>query len=175
MRKIILALVAVVIIPGITVALPELTAHYTASESTNKSAPVQPVQKMRINAPCNRVYSIMADVNHWSGWNADISEPALTNAFQKGSSFDWKTGGLTIHSTVHAAVPYQKIGWSGKAFGALAIHNWTFMAQGNYTEVIVEESMEGWLVKLMRNKFQTGLEKSLQTWLKNLKAEAEKG
>jgi hypothetical protein len=34
--------------------------------------------------------------------------------------------------------------------------------------------MKEWMVKLMQGKFQTSLEQSLQTWLKNLKTEAEK-
>lgn len=34
--------------------------------------------------------------------------------------------------------------------------------------------MEGWLVSLLSSTFQKGLENSLQIWLKNLKAKAEK-
>ena len=116
----------------------------------------------------------MSDVNHWSAWNKDIQDPVMTLPFQKGNSFDWKSGGLTIHSTLHTAIPYRKIGWSGPAFGAFAIHNWTLIPNGNDTKVIVDESMEGWLVSLLANKFQSHLELSLQGWLRDLKAQAEK-
>jgi hypothetical protein len=34
--------------------------------------------------------------------------------------------------------------------------------------------MEGWLVNLMRRKFQAGLEQSLDRWLLNLKKQSEK-
>jgi hypothetical protein len=68
----------------------------------------------------------------------------------------------------------HKIGWSGKAFGSFAIHNWMFTPQGNGTLVTVEESMEGWLVWLLKGTFQTGLDNSLTSWLAALKTEAEK-
>lgn len=116
----------------------------------------------------------MSEVNQWAAWHPDMQQPVLNGLFQKGNSFNWKTGGLTIHSTIHTAIPYNKIGWSGTALGAFAIHNWTFTPINGGTAVTVDESMEGWLVQLMRKKFQTGLEQSLHTWLHNLKTEAEK-
>ena len=116
----------------------------------------------------------MSRIDQWSDWHKDVESPKLTGLFQQGSSFDWKSGGLTIHSTLHTVIPNSKIGWSGKAFGAFAIHNWTFNKKNGYTEVHVEESMEGWLVAMLREKFQSGLEKSLDRWLLNLKREAEK-
>ena len=92
-----------------------------------------------------------------------------------GSSFTWESGGLHIRSTIHQAIPYKKIGWSGPAFGSFAIHNWTFIAlPGGTTRVGVEESMEGWLVTAIPGKFQTVLDASLDKWLMALKTVAEK-
>ena len=115
----------------------------------------------------------MRDIDHWSAWQNEVTNPKLAGPFEKGSSFDWQSGGLTIHSTLHTVVPDRQIGWSGKAFGAFAIHNWSFTESNGKTIVRVEESMEGWLVSLMRQRFQTGLEQSLQVWLKNLRTRAE--
>lgn len=151
----------------------EVFTSYTVSESINKEAPVKTYRQITINAPVQKVYGIMSDINHWEEWHTDVKDPKLNGAFRKGSSFDWKSGGLTIHSTLHTVSPNRKIGWSGKAFGAFAIHNWSFVEQNGMTTVKVEESMEGWLVSLMSKTFQKGLENSLQVWLQNLKMKAE--
>lgn len=151
----------------------EVFTSYTVSESINKEAPVKTYRQITINAPAQKVYGIMSDINHWEEWHTDVKDPKLNGPFRKGSSFDWKSGGLTIHSTLHTVLPNRKIGWSGKAFGAFAIHNWSFVEQNGKTTVKVEESMEGWLVSLMSKTFQKGLEDSLQVWLQNLKLKAE--
>ncbi|WP_158563318.1 SRPBCC family protein [Chitinophaga silvatica] len=174
MKKILYVIFTIVLLLFTIIGLLELLSNYTASETTNKKAPVQTVQKIIINATPEKVYRIMSDVNNWATWHTDIQQPVLQGIFQKANSFNWKTNGLTIHSTIHTATPFSKIGWSGKAFGAFAIHNWTFTPCQGGTEVTVEESMEGWLVSLASRKFQGGLENSLQLWLHNLKSEAEK-
>lgn len=66
------------------------------------------------------------------------------------------------------------IGWYGPALGAFAIHNWHFKERNGKTTVYVEESMEGWLVQLLKNKFQTSLDTSIAHWLNYLKIESEK-
>ena len=173
MKNLIYTLIILSFILGVTIAYLEYNSKYTISPTINKNAPVITYQRITIDAPAQKVYAIMSDIDHWTTWHSDVKNTRLTGPFEKGSSFDWKSGGLTIHSTLHTAVPAQKIGWSGKAIGAFAIHNWSFTESNGKTTVIVEESMEGWLVSLMRQKFQIGLERSLQVWLKNLKARAE--
>ncbi|UMQ42281.1 SRPBCC family protein [Chryseobacterium sp. Y16C] len=158
----------------ITIIGLEVFTSYTVSESINEKAPVKTYQEITINAPAQKVYHIMSDIDHWEDWHSDVKDPKLSGPFRKGSSFDWKSGGLTIHSTLHTVLPEHRIGWSGKAFGAFAIHNWSFIEHEGKTTVKVEESMEGWLVSLLSNTFQKGLESSLQIWLKNLKVKAEK-
>ena len=174
MKKILLSILTLVIAVTLIVGILELTSSYKVSEDINKNAPVKTQQQITIHASLEKIYHIMSDVNHWSNWHKDVQDPVMNLPFQKGNSFDWKSGGLTIHSTLHTTIPYRKIGWSGPAFGAFAIHNWTLIPKGDYTTVIVDESMEGWLVSLMSKKFQTHLEQSLRLWLKDLKAEAEK-
>lgn len=173
MKKLIYLLGCLLATIALTIAFLEYSSSYPTSDSINLNAPVITYQQMTINAPAQKVYEAMSDIDHWAEWHGDVKEPKLNGAFRKGTSFDWKSDGLTIHSTLHTVVPDQKIGWSGKALGAFAIHNWSFTEINGQTTVRVEESMEGWLVSLMRPKFQTGLEKSLQVWLKNLKTKAE--
>jgi hypothetical protein len=174
MKKFFLSTLLLIFALAIAIGILEISSSYKASETINPKAPVKTRQQIIIHADPEKIYKIMSDVNHWSAWNPDTQDPVMHSPFQKGSSFDWKSGGLNIHSTLHTAEPYRKIGWSGPAFGAFAVHNWTFVPNKEYTTVIVDESMEGWLVLLLRKKFQDGLEQSLKTWLKNLKTEAER-
>jgi len=173
MKKLIYFVLTLVGISVMIIAYLELNSSYVVSQFINKQAPVITHQEITINASAQEVYEVMSDINHWTAWHPEAQAPRLTGPFEKGNSFDWKSGGLTIHSTLHTAIPGQKIGWSGKAFGAFAIHNWSFIEHNGQTTVKVDESMEGWMVTLLRNKFQKGLERSLQVWLKDLKVKAE--
>lgn len=174
MKKLVYSLLLIIGIMVITITCLEIFTSYNISESINKEAPVKTYQEITINAPAQKVYQIMSDIDHWTDWHSDVKDTKLNGPFEKGSTFDWKSGGLTIHSTLHTVQAGRKIGWTGKAFGAFAIHNWSFIEHNGKTTVKVEESMEGWLVFLMRSTFQKGLENSLQIWLKNLKIRAEK-
>ncbi|KRD07597.1 hypothetical protein ASE21_19135 [Flavobacterium sp. Root901] len=174
MKKILKGTLIILLSLAILIGCLELFSSYKVSNSINENAPVKTALKIKIKTSPEKIWKIMSDVNHWESWHSDVQEPVLVGTFKEGNSFDWKSGGLTIHSTIHTAIPYSKIGWSGPAFGSFAIHNWTFTQMNGYTEVRVNESMEGWLVTLMQQKFQKGLEQSLRIWLNNLKFEAEK-
>lgn len=152
----------------------ETFSTYTVSKSINQNAPVKTKQTITIVAPVEKVYAVFSDIDNWKSWQKDITSSKLNGPFQSGTTYDWKTGGLFIHSTLHTVEPFKAVGWSGKAFGAFAIHNWTFTTQNGYTTVTVEESMEGWLVSLMKNKFQSGLGPATLRWLMYLKLESEK-
>ena len=173
-KPILLALLAVTVaaIGGVVVA--EKTSHYTASDQVNAAAPVQTQQSIRINAAPEKVWALLTNVNHWADWQKDISHPRLSGAFQAGNSFDWESGGLNIHSTVGVAEPLKRIVWSGPAFGSFAIHTWTLTEHDGTTEVVVRESMEGWLVSLATTVAQKGLDTSIATWRGAVKQSAER-
>jgi hypothetical protein len=93
---------------------------------------------------------------------------------QPHSTFNWKTGGAKIRSTLHTVDPHQCFGWTGRAFGVFAVHNWTISETGGKTIVTVDESMDGILPLLIKDMFQKNLEKGMQAWLCLLKEECEK-
>jgi len=90
------------------------------------------------------------------------------------ATFDWKTGGVKIHSTLHTVEPPGEFGWTGKSLGTFAIHNWMITEKNGKTEVIADESMEGFPVWLFRKSFSRNLEKGMQSWLELLKKECER-
>ncbi|MCH8495346.1 MAG: SRPBCC family protein [Balneolales bacterium] len=127
-----------------------------------------------MNASCKKVWSILTNINNWATWQSDISKPKLKGELKPGTTFVWRTGGAKIHSTLHTVEPYRFFGWTGKTFGVFAIHNWTILEIDGVTTVTVEESMEGFLVGLIKKPFNKKLELGMLKWLELLKLECEK-
>jgi uncharacterized protein YndB with AHSA1/START domain len=144
-------------------------------QKINTKAPVQCSKSIIINAGPEIVWSILTGINQWPDWQNDISSSRLNGKLEAGTSFDWKSGGLSIHSVLHTVNPEKKIGWSGKSLGIFAIHNWTLINIDGKTEVHVEESMEGWPARLFKKPLNKTLDNGMQVWLDLLKKESEKG
>ena len=173
-KYILLTVTVLFLAVGITVFALEYFSDYTVTKTINQGAPVKIIKTVKVNAPVEKVWRILVDVNGWDTWQKDIESPNLNGSFEPGSSFDWKTNGLSITSTLHTVETNESLGWSGPAFGAFAIHNWYLSEQNGQTIIRVEESMEGWLVKLLDEQFQSTLDTSTENWLNYLKIEAEK-
>lgn len=143
-------------------------------KTINENAPVKCTKIIKINAPAEKVWNLMTDINNWATWQTDIKSPKLNGELKPETTFNWKTGGASIHSTIHTVQPYTHFGWTGKTFGMFAVHNWTFTEIKGGTEVTVNESMDGFLAGLLRSSFNQNLEKDMIHWLELLKNECEK-
>ncbi|MFY0254579.1 SRPBCC family protein [Chitinophaga sp. 30R24] len=174
MKKVLKFILYIIILLIIIIASLEIFSSYKPAIGINQNAPVKTTQSIRINAPVATVYNIFTDVDNWPSWQKEISAAKINGQLQVGATIDWKTGGLTIHSTLKTVVPDSVVGWSGKAFGAFANHVWQFEQHEGYTIVTVNESMEGWLVSLLKGYFQSHLELATKNWLEYLKAQSEK-
>ena len=141
--------------------------------STNPSAPVKCSKSIIIKASPDHVWNILASIDNWASWQTDIKNPKLNGPVSPGSTFDWKTGGAGIHSTLHTVEPAKSLGWTGKTFGMYAVHNWTLTEVPGGTQVSVDESMEGLLAGLFRSSFNKNLAKDMQHWLELLKTKSE--
>ena len=139
----------------------------------NNNAPVKAVESIQIEATPQRVWEILTDINNWDKWNRDIKQAKIKGDLAAGTTFDWNSGGNKISSTLHTVTPLREIGWSGKAFGAFAIHNFTLTDINGKTELLVEESMEGFLMRFFRGYMQKTLENGINNWLIQLKETAE--
>ena len=140
----------------------------------NQEAPVIQTKEIIIDATPEKVWRILANIQSWGKWNERIKNPKLKGNLEVGSSFTWKTNGSKINSKIHSYSPNRILGWKGKTFGASAIHNWYLEPTENGTKVIVEESMEGWIINLMKQKMNKKLADDMLYWLKQLKKESEK-
>ena len=140
---------------------------------TNEHAPVKCCRSILINSDCKKVWEVLTDINKWSRWQSDISDSNLNGELKAGSKFIWRSGGVKIHSTLHIVEPFTEIGWTGKAPGTFAIHNWTLIEQEGKTNVTADESLEGLVPKFFKKSFSKNLEKGMQSWLELLKKECE--
>jgi len=174
MKKLIKVLALLLTVVVATVLLLEFTSSYKTSSSVNQIAPVKTMQSVKIHASPEKVYAVFTNVQKWPEWQREITAAKLNGPLRSGSFIEWSTAGMNIKSTLQTVETNQKIGWCGKAFGAFAIHTWQFQQHDSYTIVTVNESMEGWMVKLMKGYFQKNLNIATKKWLEALKSEAEK-
>lgn len=173
--KLFIKIVALMIVAMVmTIAILEMSSSYKVNKTIHSDAPVVTRMKIVIDAPVETVWKVFTDVDHWSEWQKEIPSSKINGPLKAGTSFNWKTHGLNISSTFHTVEINREVGWSGPAFGSFAIHNWYFISQGDHTIVEVQESMEGWLVWLMQNNFQSVNRGSIVYWLNALKITSEK-
>lgn len=140
----------------------------------NSHAPVKCCKKVFIHAPVEKVWRILTDIDKWTNWQKAVTYSKINGELIPGTTFDWKSGGLKIQSTLHTVETFEYLGWTGKSLGSLAIHNWILKDIHGKTEVLVEESMEGLFVKLLNKVFNRVLEKGMIASLEQLKQVSEK-
>jgi len=141
----------------------------------NRNAPVTCYKKIIINANSVDVWKVLTEIDKWPEWQSDIKKARINGPLEAGTEFDWTSVGLKIHSRIHIVKPYVHFGWTGKGLWMYAIHNWKVVELNKQTEVIVEESMEGILARLLKIILKKALEKSMVKWLELLKKECETG
>jgi uncharacterized membrane protein len=140
---------------------------------TQRSAPIQASAQIVINAPAEKVWRVLTDVNGWPRWQSSIESAAISGAVERGSTFLWSTGGAHINSKIALVEPETRIAWTGSAMNAQAVHVWRLVRlPGNKTRVETDESMSGILLTLFYSSRQ--LQESDQLWLERLKQEAER-
>lgn len=140
----------------------------------NKAAPVVQKNEISINASPYKVWEILTNIKRWGEWNDRIKKPILQGDLRVGNTFVWNSGGSKITSEVHTYSPKKALGWTGKTFGATAIHNWYLEPITGGTLVKVEESMEGLVISLLKKKMNQKLANDMEFWLVQLKRESEK-
>ncbi len=138
----------------------------------NQNAPVKADTQIIINAPPNRVWTILTSIQNWPKWQPDITSAAIAQQPAVGVPFEWSTGAGTIHSRIARYEPQQTIAWTGRLLIFHAIHIWTITALPNgETKVETRESMSGWPITWLYSS--ASLLQADQRWLADLKKQAE--
>jgi len=140
----------------------------------NDSAPVKAEAELTIHATTVAVWKLLTDINRWPVWVESISAATLNGALAPSEDFRWKSKGLWINSTLQLVEPVHRLAWTGRSMGIKAIHIWELHRESDDTTLVkTQESMEGLFVRLLINS--QALEKTLQSWLSDLKKAAEGG
>ena len=139
----------------------------------NPNAPLVTWKEIFIQASPEVVWNIHTNINAWQEWQPDISKSQLDSTLTSGSVFTWASRGLAITSRLQEVVPHKRIAWTGRALGSRVTHIWMFKPQDGGTLVTTEESMQGWLIVILKRLMPHFLDTALDVWIKHLKTRAE--
>jgi len=140
----------------------------------NTQAPIIDKQKIIINAPAVKVWSVLTEINNWPNWQSAVKKANLKTSLNEGAGFIWNAGGVTLKSIIHTCEPFQSFAWTGKTTGAFAIHNWRFESVKHGTIVFVEESLQGFFPSIFKKKLRKNLNEGMSKNLRELKEASEK-
>jgi uncharacterized protein YndB with AHSA1/START domain len=138
----------------------------------DESAPVTARREIGVAASREIVWELLTTMDKWADWNPDVktaSQPAL----EKGGVFRWKAGPASLTSTLAEVDRPTQLGWTGTSMGMQAVHVWHLETDGTGTLARTEESWSGTLPRMLPGMMRRSLEKTLDSWLTHLKAEAE--
>lgn len=148
----------------------KVLAPLAESGRINSDASLRDSQSIIINAPIDKVWDILADMESWPEWNENIKSVSVP-AFKEGQQFKWSINGSKINSTIRKIQAPEVLSWTGSAMGMKAIHVWTLEDAGdNQTIVSTEESLQGFFTLFFSHQ---KLHDTLLSWLNRLKQRAE--
>jgi Polyketide cyclase / dehydrase and lipid transport len=114
----------------------------------------------------------------WPTWYSNSARVAINGGgsdLQAGSTFRWKTFGITLNSKVEEFAPFERLAWSAKATGIDAYHAWLIEPTSDGCHVNTEETQNGWLAALNKATRPNDMSQKHQAWLEGLLAKARTG
>jgi uncharacterized protein YndB with AHSA1/START domain len=136
----------------------------------NEDASIRDRQSVIINAPIEKVWEILTNVNDWPKWNKEIKS-AKCEKVALGAHFEWHIRLSNFKSTFQVVDKPNLLVWTGKSKLVKSIFVWNLEATDTQTILTVEESLEGFIVPIFNN--QSKLHDILLDWIHALKASAE--
>ena len=140
----------------------------------DRDAPVWVDGEIEIAAPTEVVWDVLATIEDWPRWNAEVKWTEVAGPVAPGTAFRWKAGPGTITSRIEAVERPHGVAWTGRWLGISVIHDWRLDGTEGRTRVQTQESVEGIPARLLRGRHRRVFERSTQTWLQALKVEAER-
>ncbi|WP_433177763.1 SRPBCC family protein [Actinoallomurus sp. CA-150999] len=136
------------------------------------TAPVISRHETLVDAPLRTVWELQTGIGDWPTWNPDIESVTVDGPLEAGLTFDWRTHGLDIHSTVQEVDAPHRIVWGGPSGGITGVHVWTFTERPDGVLVHTEESWDGEPIRANVDAMQAALDASLVAWLGHLRTAA---
>lgn len=82
------------------------------------------------------------------------------------------TGAITVR--IESVERPHVLSWTGRTFGVSVISVWRLDRDGDVTRVVKGESLDGFPARLMRGMLLKRMSGVTESWLRDLKAEAER-
>jgi hypothetical protein len=125
------------------------------------------------------IWNCLIRAGTWPSWYANASDVTFLDGtgpiLRLGSTFHWKTFGVSIKSTVMEFVAPERIGWDGRRSGLQIYHAWLLEDLGQLTRVLTEETQVGWLARLGQLVSPSRMYRGHALWLACLEKEAQSG
>jgi hypothetical protein len=152
--------------------LPVLHQEYAKKGRIDDEAPVTTTYEVDIDAPCERVWQLLANPLGWGTFDPAIHDVHIDGQVTADTSFTWANGRAQMKSRFAVVDPGRELTWTGSSMGFKVVHRHLLSAaRDGGTRVRCEESMAGPLLVLFYN--QAKLHGALETWLTALKTAAE--
>ena len=132
-----------------------------------------------INAPVNRVWDVLADLNGYRSWNPFLTSASGSLAAQQEITVTAKFGthSITYHPRIVAVQPNQRLAWQTTLLSPSILsgeHEFELDAlDQSHTRLIQSEHFRGILVGLLWNRFSPQLVQGFNAMNQALKRRCE--
>ncbi len=155
-------------------ALDVLHEDYAKRGRVDELAPVAAARSIRVEAPPDRVWRVLAAVAAWPSVDPAITRVELPGGVAVDAPFTWSNGRSRIRSRFAVVDPGRELTWTGVSGGARAVHRHVLRpGTGGATELASTESMAGPLLTLLYGSAE--LDQGMLAWLEAVKSAAEGG
>lgn len=137
------------------------------------NAPVNCITEIIIDTDLQTVWKRISTIDDWENWQTDLKNVKLYGALKPGTVFIWTSSHIKIKSKLHTVSAPNVLGWTGKAFGCKAIHNWLLIEENGSVRVRIEQSLDGFLATIFKRIIAKIFTRKSNRWLKKLKNVSE--
>lgn len=118
-----------------------LHRDYARAGRVDPDAPVHATGEVVIEAPPERVWSVLSDVRGWPSIRADIHDVEATGPAAPDASFTWATAGIRLTSRFGLVERPHRLTWVTHAPGIALVHCYELTSHGpGHTRLWAEES-----------------------------------
>jgi len=141
----------------------------------DRDAPVRIEREVEIAAPIQVVWDVLTSVDQWPRWFSEGEAVSLEGSLAPGTTMRMKGRGTgSIKATIQRVEPPHCLAWTSHMLGVSAISVWRLEARGTGTHVARGESLAGLFARVLRTMLKKKLDSFTETWLHDLKTEAER-
>ena len=137
----------------------------------NTNASIKDQHSIIIQAPIEKVWTILTNVSGWKQWNPLIKHLSATDEVHPGSQFEWKIGRMSSSSEIQLMDKPGTFSWTGKSTFVKRIYVWSLETDENQTIATLGTSLEGLFTVWVEN--HRSVYNEIHQWLDCLKVKAE--